>query len=31
MSSAVFFVAVAFFMGYAAVLSNLGQGRDIVK
>lgn len=27
----VFFVAVAFFMGYAAVLSNLGQGRDIVQ
>jgi type IV pilus assembly protein PilC len=25
----VFFVAVAFFMGYAAVLSNLGQSREI--
>jgi type II secretory pathway component PulF len=25
----VLFIAVAFFMGYAAVLGNLGQGRDI--
>jgi type II secretory pathway component PulF len=27
----VFFVAVAFFMGYASVLSNLGQSRTIGK
>jgi hypothetical protein len=25
----VFFVAVAFFMGYASVLGNLGQSRTI--